>query len=120
MLPSEAMAKIDFRLVPDMIPEKQFERIQKHLTENGFSKKDIELNLFMERQPKGTSQRSFRKIVQEPLKRFLARKLLACPRLEQGLCIHLLISSKARVFLWAAHISMQKFIHPMNLQELIS
>ena len=41
VLPSTAMAKLDFRLVPDMIPQKQFELLRKHLDKNGFS--DIEL-----------------------------------------------------------------------------
>jgi len=31
VLPSIAIAKLDFRLVPDMIPEIQFERLRKHL-----------------------------------------------------------------------------------------
>ncbi|MDQ3972664.1 MAG: M20/M25/M40 family metallo-hydrolase [Thermoproteota archaeon] len=41
VLPAEAIAKLDFRLVPDMVPEKQLERIKKHLTENGFKENDI-------------------------------------------------------------------------------
>ncbi|HSN96601.1 MAG TPA: M20/M25/M40 family metallo-hydrolase, partial [Nitrososphaeraceae archaeon] len=41
VLPAEAIAKVDFRLVPNMIPEKQFERIIKHLRINGFGEKDI-------------------------------------------------------------------------------
>jgi acetylornithine deacetylase/succinyl-diaminopimelate desuccinylase-like protein len=41
VLPAEAIAKLDFRLVPDMNPEKQFERIKKHLKINGFGEKDI-------------------------------------------------------------------------------
>jgi acetylornithine deacetylase/succinyl-diaminopimelate desuccinylase-like protein len=41
VLPAEAIAKVDFRLVPNMIPEKQFERIKKHFKENGFREKDI-------------------------------------------------------------------------------
>jgi acetylornithine deacetylase/succinyl-diaminopimelate desuccinylase-like protein len=43
VLPSKSMAKIDFRLVPDMNPEKQLDRLQKHLKENGFGE-DIEVN----------------------------------------------------------------------------
>jgi Acetylornithine deacetylase/Succinyl-diaminopimelate desuccinylase and related deacylases len=31
VLPSTAMAKLDFRLVPDMIPQKQFELLREHL-----------------------------------------------------------------------------------------
>jgi acetylornithine deacetylase/succinyl-diaminopimelate desuccinylase-like protein len=41
VLPAEAIAKLDFRLVPNMNPEKQFERIKKHLKINGFEEKDI-------------------------------------------------------------------------------
>lgn len=42
VLPSTAMAKLDFRLVPDMVPQKQFELLREHLDKNGFS--DIQLN----------------------------------------------------------------------------
>jgi acetylornithine deacetylase/succinyl-diaminopimelate desuccinylase-like protein len=41
VLPAEAIAKLDFRLVPNMNPEKQFERIKKHLMINGFGERDI-------------------------------------------------------------------------------
>ncbi len=44
VLPSNAKVKIDFRLVPDMIPEKQFELVKNHLEENGF-KDDIDIKL---------------------------------------------------------------------------
>ena len=36
VLPSKAIAKLDFRLVPDMIPELQFEKLRKHLQEHGY------------------------------------------------------------------------------------
>jgi acetylornithine deacetylase/succinyl-diaminopimelate desuccinylase-like protein len=45
ILPAIATAKLDFRLVPNMVPEKQFERIKTHLRENGFSEHDIEVKL---------------------------------------------------------------------------
>lgn len=48
VLPSKAMAKLDFRLVPDMMPEKQFELLRDHLDSNGF--KDIQLK-FMSGEP---------------------------------------------------------------------
>src|SRR5215210_6409208 len=35
VLPSKAIAKLGFRLVPDMIPEIQFERLKKHLQQQG-------------------------------------------------------------------------------------
>ena len=41
VLPAKAIAKLDFRLVPDMVPEKQLERIKKHLKENGFKENEI-------------------------------------------------------------------------------
>jgi acetylornithine deacetylase/succinyl-diaminopimelate desuccinylase-like protein len=43
VLPSTALAKIDFRLVPDMVPERQLERLKDHLHRNGFG--DIEVRL---------------------------------------------------------------------------
>ena len=42
VLPANARAKIDFRLVPDMVPERQLARLKAHLMENGFG--DIEVN----------------------------------------------------------------------------
>jgi acetylornithine deacetylase/succinyl-diaminopimelate desuccinylase-like protein len=48
VLPSKAMAKLDFRLVPDMMPEKQFKLLRDHLDSNGF--KDIKLK-FMSGEP---------------------------------------------------------------------
>lgn len=41
VLPAQAMVKIDFRLVPDMVPEKQLERLKRHLKLKGFD--DIEV-----------------------------------------------------------------------------
>jgi acetylornithine deacetylase/succinyl-diaminopimelate desuccinylase-like protein len=41
VLPSTAMAKLDFRLVPDMMPQEQFQLLREHLDNNGF--KDIQL-----------------------------------------------------------------------------
>jgi acetylornithine deacetylase/succinyl-diaminopimelate desuccinylase-like protein len=43
VLPAQAMVKIDFRLVPDMMPEKQLERLKRHLKSKGFG--DIEVKL---------------------------------------------------------------------------
>lgn len=42
VLPSRARAKIDFRLVPDMVPAIQLERLKAHLRDNGFG--DIDVN----------------------------------------------------------------------------
>jgi acetylornithine deacetylase/succinyl-diaminopimelate desuccinylase-like protein len=43
VLPAEAMAKMDFRLVPNQIPEDIFEKLQYHLSVNGFD--DIKLTI---------------------------------------------------------------------------
>jgi acetylornithine deacetylase/succinyl-diaminopimelate desuccinylase-like protein len=44
VLPAIATAKLDFRLIPNMIPEKQFLRLKDHLRENGFGN-DVEARL---------------------------------------------------------------------------
>lgn len=41
VLPSYAMVKLDFRLVPDMVPEMQLNRLKSHLNKHGFG--DIEV-----------------------------------------------------------------------------
>lgn len=41
VLPAQAVVKIDFRLVPDMVPEKQLGRLKRHLKLHGFG--DIEV-----------------------------------------------------------------------------
>src|SRR5574340_142547 len=43
VLPSKALVKIDFRLVPEMDPKKQLARLKAHLKENGFG--DIQVTL---------------------------------------------------------------------------
>jgi len=43
VLPSQALVKIDFRLVPKMDPLKQLERLKRHLRSNGFS--DIKIRM---------------------------------------------------------------------------
>lgn len=44
VLPSSALVKIDFRLVPKMNPKKQFARLQKHLKQKGFS--DVKIKMY--------------------------------------------------------------------------
>ena len=44
VLPSKALVKIDFRLVPNMDPKKQILRLKKHLISKGFS--DISVKVF--------------------------------------------------------------------------
>ena len=68
ILPSEAKVKIDFRLVPDMIPEKQFELVKNHLKESGFED-DIDIKLIHgEAAVRMPSNHSFVKKVQESAK----------------------------------------------------
>ena len=44
VLPSSAMVKIDFRLVPKMDPKKQMARLRSHLKKHGFS--DIQIKMY--------------------------------------------------------------------------
>jgi len=44
ILPSEALVKIDFRLVPKMDPKKQIMRLKKHLKSKGFG--DVKIKIF--------------------------------------------------------------------------
>ncbi len=44
VLPSSALVKIDFRLVPNMNPKRQFARLQKHLKQKGFS--DVKIKMY--------------------------------------------------------------------------
>lgn len=44
VLPSSALVKIDFRLVPKMDPKKQFARLRNHLRQKGFS--DIKVKVY--------------------------------------------------------------------------
>ena len=68
ILPAEAKVKIDFRLVPDMIPEKQFELVKNHLKENGFED-DIDIKLIHgEAAVRMPSNDSFIKQVEESAK----------------------------------------------------
>jgi acetylornithine deacetylase/succinyl-diaminopimelate desuccinylase-like protein len=44
VLPCEAMVKIDFRLVPEMIPKKQISRLNRHLKSKGYG--DIKVKVY--------------------------------------------------------------------------
>ena len=54
VLPAKAIARLEFRLVPDMDPEKQFARFQNHLVEKGFEN-SIELKMIDGEKPARTS-----------------------------------------------------------------
>ncbi|MEJ7641561.1 MAG: M20/M25/M40 family metallo-hydrolase [Candidatus Nitrosocosmicus sp.] len=64
ILPSKASVKIDFRLVPDMDPKLQFERLKKYLEENGFG--DIQItNIHGESSGKTEINNPYVKLIQE-------------------------------------------------------
>jgi acetylornithine deacetylase/succinyl-diaminopimelate desuccinylase-like protein len=44
VLPGDALVKIDFRLIPKMVPKKQVIRLKKHLKSKGFS--DVKIKIF--------------------------------------------------------------------------
>jgi len=44
VLPAEALIKIDFRLIPEMVPKKQISRLKKHLKSHGFG--DISVKVY--------------------------------------------------------------------------
>jgi len=44
VLPGTALVKIDFRLIPQMEPKKQIQRLRKHLNSKGFS--DVQIKVF--------------------------------------------------------------------------
>lgn len=44
VLPAEALVKIDFRLIPEMVPKKQILRLKKHLKSKGFE--DIKVKVY--------------------------------------------------------------------------
>ena len=43
IIPSHATVKLDFRLVPNMMPKKQFELLKKHVEKQGMKNIDIKL-----------------------------------------------------------------------------
>jgi acetylornithine deacetylase/succinyl-diaminopimelate desuccinylase-like protein len=77
VLPSTAMAKLDFRLVPDMIPEKQFERLNNHLKEHMFSD-NIELKFIDGVPASRTSIKDpFVKLVEESAKEIFGKAIVS-------------------------------------------
>ena len=68
VLPSNAIARLDFRLVPEMNPEALFERLKDHIREKGFSDL-IDINLLGKQPPARTSiSHPFVKLVVESAK----------------------------------------------------
>ncbi|MFL6324028.1 MAG: M20/M25/M40 family metallo-hydrolase [Nitrososphaeraceae archaeon] len=50
IIPSIAIARLDFRLVPYMIPQIQFNRLKEHLKEHGYDNRDINMR-FLDGEP---------------------------------------------------------------------
>ena len=78
VLPATAMAKLDFRLVPDMMPERQFERLHKHLREHRFSDSIIELK-FIDGVPASRTpiNHPFVKLVEESAKETFGKAIVS-------------------------------------------
>ncbi|HEU4448231.1 MAG TPA: M20/M25/M40 family metallo-hydrolase [Nitrososphaeraceae archaeon] len=78
VLPATAMAKLDFRLIPDMMPKKQFERLHKHLKEHGFSEDIIELK-FIDGVPASRTpiNHPFVKIVEESAREIFGNAIVS-------------------------------------------
>jgi acetylornithine deacetylase/succinyl-diaminopimelate desuccinylase-like protein len=65
IVPSQATAKLDFRLVPNMDPEKQLKRLKNHLSQKGFADK-VNIHLLAKLPPSRIPIRnSFVKLVKE-------------------------------------------------------
>ena len=67
VLPAKARVKIDFRLVPEMVPEKQLERLKRHLASHGFGDVDVEF-IHGEAAARTPASDPFASIVQESAK----------------------------------------------------
>jgi acetylornithine deacetylase/succinyl-diaminopimelate desuccinylase-like protein len=78
VLPAKAMAKLDFRLVPEMMPEKQFERLHEHLREHGFSDNNPELK-FLDGVPASRTpiNHPFVKLVEESAREIFGKAIVS-------------------------------------------
>ena len=78
VLPSTAMAKLDFRLVPYMMPEEQFRRLHKHLRDHGFLEDIIKLK-FIDGVPASRTpiNHPFVKLVEESAKETFGNAILS-------------------------------------------
>jgi acetylornithine deacetylase/succinyl-diaminopimelate desuccinylase-like protein len=67
VIPNQAIAKVDFRLVPNMDPLKQFKRLCNHMIEQGFNTNLLEIKLLQKVWPARTTpvDHPFIKIVEE-------------------------------------------------------
>jgi acetylornithine deacetylase/succinyl-diaminopimelate desuccinylase-like protein len=76
VLPSKALVKIDFRLVPKMDPTKQLVRLKKHLKEHGFGDIDVKL-IHGEAAARTDISDPFVKIVKDAADRSFGRSILS-------------------------------------------
>ncbi len=76
VLPAKARVKLDFRLVPGMVPERQLARLKKHLKDRGFS--DVEVRFIHGEAAARTSLSDpFVKIVEEAAKESFGSSILS-------------------------------------------
>lgn len=76
ILPSKASVKIDFRLVPDMDPKLQFERLKKHLEDNGFG--DIQItNIHGESSGRTEINNPYVKLIQESANKIFGDSIIS-------------------------------------------
>jgi acetylornithine deacetylase/succinyl-diaminopimelate desuccinylase-like protein len=75
VLPSKARIKLDFRLVPNMNPKKQIERLKMHLKKNGYG--DIKVVVYHgEAAARTDSDNPFVKIVQDSADKIFGKSIL--------------------------------------------
>jgi acetylornithine deacetylase/succinyl-diaminopimelate desuccinylase-like protein len=76
ILPSNASVKIDFRLVPNMNPKLQFERLKKHLEINGFG--DIQItNIHGEASGRTEINNPYIKLIQESANKVFGNSIIS-------------------------------------------
>jgi acetylornithine deacetylase/succinyl-diaminopimelate desuccinylase-like protein len=76
IIPSKASVKIDFRLVPNMDPNLQFERLKKHLEKNGFG--DFQITRIHGEPPGKTEINNYYvKLVQEAANRVFGDSIIS-------------------------------------------
>ena len=76
IIPSKASVKIDFRLVPNMDPDLQFERLKKHLEKNGFG--DIQITrIHGEAAGRTDINNHYVKLVQESANRVFGESIIS-------------------------------------------
>jgi acetylornithine deacetylase/succinyl-diaminopimelate desuccinylase-like protein len=88
VLPAKAIARLEFRLVPDMVPAKQFARLQNHLVEKGFENR-IELKMVDGEHPARTSiNHPFVKLVKRAATETFGRAVISVSSARSGPMYH--------------------------------